>query len=972
MAPTPSSKSNQTHSTQIKTPHSKNKLHFTPAKNPNPSPNPNTIIKETLPAEHPVEVIGRIRDYSDRKDKPVSALHINQDRKSLRVRTETGYSDFVLDGVSLSEEEDLEGFYIKFVQSRINGVKLGAKCTIMMYGPTGSGKSHTMFGCPKQPGIVYKSLQDILGERGEESESDDHPVAVGTFVQVTVLEIYNEEIYDLLSSNNGGGLSFGWSKGNSSKVKLEVMGKKAKNATFISGNEAGKILKEIQKVEKRRIVKSTLCNDRSSRSHCMIILDVPTVGGRLMLVDMAGSENIEQAGQIGFEAKMQTAKINQGNIALKRVVESIANGDSHVPFRDSKLTMLLQDSFEDDKSKILMILCASPDPKELHKTISTLEYGAKAKCIVRGPQTPVKDKAGGEDSSSAVILGSRIAAMDQFIMKLQMENKLREKERNEAHKKLLKMEEEVASLRAKLELMEGRGSETNEEEINMKVKERTQSMKLELEKKLLECKKAANELVELEKRRMEEKILQQQQEIEMLRHRLEEIESEVGRPKAENTDGHRASVNDGSGFAKKLMEIYADEDPGMIKSMDLDMGDQEPFCEVKYVGGSFTKMNNGGNIPDFSYLNEDKDCDFLAPKFSDRVCLSTVFEEDEVEEKEESEGRAEDEEVEKEIIEEKKVCSSSPMRRYNLGPFSSSPMNFGDVVEEKHMRVGSLCDSENGKETASSRLKRIQNIFTLCGNHRELSQQIRTPVPTKKRSDTDDHLGTPLITPGEESAAKDIIEPQKGALMPESTLENQGHPDTPVKNISEITSPALSTDPLSLLKVANGQKKATSEMDEVGLKSAKENCNPANECKGDMIEVYVKWEATKENPGKIISTFKVLKDSSLADLRKLVESHLGLDKRAFAFLALGDPTGAPVAKEKEATVLASKLPICSNQIGGHLACLRPTKGLQPPNHVPFASLENKFNVNFDTHLMLPGDGFSPKLARNFSPTPFVM
>ncbi|CAB4284817.1 unnamed protein product [Prunus armeniaca] len=117
---------------------------------------------------------------------------------------------------------------------------------------------------------------------------------------------------------------------------------------------------------------------------CHIILDVPTAGGRLMLVDMAGSENIEQAGQIGFEAKMQTAKINQGNIALKRVVESIANGDSHVPFRDSKLTMLLQDSFEDDKTKILMVLCASPDPEEIHKTISTLEYGAKAKCIDRG------------------------------------------------------------------------------------------------------------------------------------------------------------------------------------------------------------------------------------------------------------------------------------------------------------------------------------------------------------------------------------------------------------------------------------------------------------------------------------------------------------------------------------------------------------------------------------------------------------
>ncbi|CAK9180546.1 unnamed protein product [Ilex paraguariensis] len=264
-----------------------------------------TIVKDIPPAEHPVEVIGRIRDYPDQKNKPISALQINQDRQSLRVKTDIGFRDFSLDGVSLSEEEDLDGFYKKFVEERINGVKLGAKCTIMMYGPTGSGKSHTMFGCATQPGIVYKSLRDILGEEDEENGGNDQRVGVGTFVQVTVLEIYNEEIYDLLSTNTGGGFSLGWSKGSASKVRLEVMGKKAKNATFISGNEAGKISKEIQKVEKRRIVKSTLCNERSSRSHCMIILDVPTVGGRLMLVDMAGSENIEQAGQNGLEAKMQ-------------------------------------------------------------------------------------------------------------------------------------------------------------------------------------------------------------------------------------------------------------------------------------------------------------------------------------------------------------------------------------------------------------------------------------------------------------------------------------------------------------------------------------------------------------------------------------------------------------------------------------------------------------------------------------------
>ena len=165
-----------------------------------------------------MEVIGRIRDYPDRKEKPVSSLQIDPDRHSLRVRTEIGYRDFSFDGISLSEEEDLDEFYKKFVASRLNGVKLGAKCTIMMYGPTGSGKSHTMFGCAKQQGIVYRSLKDILGE---ENEGRDKSLGVGPFVQVTVLEIFNEELYDLLSTNNnGGGLSLGWSKGSASKVKI--------------------------------------------------------------------------------------------------------------------------------------------------------------------------------------------------------------------------------------------------------------------------------------------------------------------------------------------------------------------------------------------------------------------------------------------------------------------------------------------------------------------------------------------------------------------------------------------------------------------------------------------------------------------------------------------------------------------------------------------------------------------------------
>ncbi|KAF8119086.1 hypothetical protein N665_0001s0139 [Sinapis alba] len=862
MAPTPSSaRSNQTQFTLIRTPQTKQRLNFHP-KTPNPD-----ASKDQIPPEHPVEVVGRIRDYPDRKEKPPSILQVNPDNnQTVRVRAEVGYRDFTLDGVSFSEQEGIESFYKRFIEERIKGVKVGNKCTIMMYGPTGAGKSHTMFGCGKEPGIVYRSLRDILGD----SDQDDGGV---TFVQVTVLEVYNEEIYDLLSTNSSNNLGIGWPKGGSTKVRLEVMGKKAKNATFISGTEAGKISKEIVKVEKRRIVKSTLCNERSSRSHCMIILDVPTVGGRLMLVDMAGSENIDQAGQTGFEAKMQTAKINQGNIALKRVVESIANGDSHVPFRDSKLTMLLQDSFEDDKSKILMILCASPDPKEMHKTLCTLEYGAKAKCIVRGSHTPNKDKNGGDESSSAVILGTRIAAMDEFISKLQSEKKQQEKERNDAQKQLKKKEEEVAALRSLL--VQKEACATNEEAIKEKVNERTQLLKAELEKKLEECRRMAEEFVEMERRRMEERIVQQQEELEMMRRRLEEIEVEFRRSR----DGGDTvkSMDETSGFAKRLRGLYSDDD--MVKSMDLDMGDPEPVKQVWGAAVSSYQPSNtiSSNLSDV--LQSKPSESMLAQMYPDRVCLSTVFEEEEVEEDEE-----------KVIIEDKSICSITTT------PVPS--LNFGGMGEENCFNI------TDDKESAMSRKMRIQNIFTLCGNQREMSQ----------------HTGQ-----------EDLPQAKNDQLLP------------------------------------------------LAVEDAKENSISVDESNNRQMDIYVKWEATTDNPRKqLITTLKVTKDATLADLRKLIEIYLGSDNQAFTFLKLGEPCGAQIAKEKESTVQATSLPFCNGH--AYLATLRPGKSSQlqslttPASPLPLTSIENKMQFTTPISKVTQNhqvDEHSSPIAAHLSSTPFI-
>jgi len=459
-----------------------------------------------------------------------------------------------------------------------------------------------------------------------------------------------------------------------------------------------------------------------------------------------------------------------------------------------------------------MILCASPDPKEIHKTICTLEYGAKAKCIVRGPYTPIKDKVGTDDSSG-VILGSRIAAMDQFIYKLQMENKQRERERNEAHKQLQKKEEEVAALRA---LIEGKGSAASEEEINLKVNERTRMLKLELEKKLEECQRMTEECVELERRRMEERILQQQQEVEMLRRRLEEIEFELCHARDEYNEDRSKDMDDESSFARRLLGVYADEDPGMVKSMDLDMGDQQAFVpDVKYVDMAVQNstsicIQRLANYPHLNNLNQVVDQDAFVPKYGGKICLSTVFEEEE-----EHKEKVEDDEVEKGVIEVKRIVGgSSSGIDFDAGSKFEAPDpssgNLGqesclkDESEGRCLSSGPQNESES-VDAASSRRLRIQNIFTLCGNHRELSQQIRTPA-------------------------------------------------APAKKMFE---------------------------------DSKENYNPSKESNDAQIDVHVKWEATKGNNGKFITTLKVVRDATLADLRKLIEIHLGADNQAFSFLVLG-------------------------------------------------------------------------------------
>ncbi|KAJ7571734.1 hypothetical protein O6H91_01G175300 [Diphasiastrum complanatum] len=419
---------------------------------------------------HPVEVVGRVRGQPDIRDEP-SAVQV-QPSGQLRVRTDQGCRDFVLDGVSIGQTENLQAFYTKYVKARVDDIKGGAKCTVMMYGPTGSGKSHTMFGSTQEPGVAYLALQQLLINKPVSPCPDPLTLSPGTgpgsMVKATVLEIYNEEIFDLLASNSVASPGPRSLRATSlGRARLDVRGKKVRNATSISGCDARTLVREIAKVERRRVVKSTNCNDHSSRSHCMVIIDVLAVGGRLLLVDMAGSENMEQAG-LGIEAKLQTGKINQGNGALKRVVEAIANGDPYIPYRDSKLTMVLQDSFEDNRTKILMILCLSPHLKDAHKTICTLEYGARAKTIVRLPVSPLKDDvAFGEE----MIMEARLHSKDECIKRLRRENEQIERVKGELEERLSKQELALSELQQKIAVMEAEKRDQYEQILKFKCHE---------------------------------------------------------------------------------------------------------------------------------------------------------------------------------------------------------------------------------------------------------------------------------------------------------------------------------------------------------------------------------------------------------------------------------------------------------------------------------------------------------------------
>uniref|UniRef100_A0A8C4HSV7 Kinesin-like protein n=1 Tax=Dicentrarchus labrax TaxID=13489 RepID=A0A8C4HSV7_DICLA len=279
----------------------------------------------------------------------------------------------------------------------LDEVIMGYNCTVFAYGQTGTGKTFTMegerspdeqFTWEEDPlaGIIPRTLHQIfekLSENGTEFS-----------VKVSLLEIYNEELFDLLSPTED--VTERLQLFDDPRNKRGVVVKGLEEVTVHNKDEVYQIL---ERGSAKRRTASTLMNAYSSRSHSVfsvtihmkeITLDGEELVkiGKLNLVDLAGSENIGRSGAVDKRAR-EAGNINQSLLTLGRVITALVEKRPHVPYRESKLTRILQDSLG-GRTKTSIIATVSPSSSNLEETLSTLEYASRAKNIMNKPEVNQK------------------------------------------------------------------------------------------------------------------------------------------------------------------------------------------------------------------------------------------------------------------------------------------------------------------------------------------------------------------------------------------------------------------------------------------------------------------------------------------------------------------------------------------------------------------------------------------------------
>jgi len=241
---------------------------------------------------------------------------------------------------------------------------------LFSYGQTGSGKTHTMQGTTQgeNRGIIPRSIEKVLQESKRlASQGWEYNL------QATFVEIYNETIKDLLEETKG-----------PLSIKMDARGQPcipgATRVPIINRSQIDELMKVAAKA---RSVACTSMNDQSSRSHSVFTLHLTgensqenlTLRGQLNLCDLAGSERLSRSGAVGDRLK-ETQAINKSLSALADVFHNLKTKSSHVPYRNSKLTHMLQSCFS-GQGKTMMLVNLSPTMASTGESLCSLRFASK-------------------------------------------------------------------------------------------------------------------------------------------------------------------------------------------------------------------------------------------------------------------------------------------------------------------------------------------------------------------------------------------------------------------------------------------------------------------------------------------------------------------------------------------------------------------------------------------------------------------